>query len=291
MIAKIPYNRKMKPYLLPGIVTIILWGSLATFSNLLIHLPPFYTLGVSFMIGSLLSLRNMKEMFPSLKLLAFGTAGYFGYHFFLFYAFRFAPAVEANLINYLWPVLMVMFTPLFEKQARLKWYHYTGAIFSIIGCIFLVTGAPKESQNGEEYKGYILAFLAALTWPVYSLGRKKLPSTSVWSIGGLCLSSGVLCLFTHALIEPPVSVTTPDILKLIFLGLGPFGLAFYFWDTATRTGDSRVLGALAYLTPVISTMGLVLFAGKDFTTISFIAMVLITGGASLGLLDFRPPKQ
>jgi drug/metabolite transporter (DMT)-like permease len=233
----------------------------------------------------------MKEMFPSLKLLLFGTAGYFGYHFFLFYAFRFAPAVEANLINYLWPVFMVMFSPLFDKNATLKWYHYAGAVLAMSGSLVLVTGASPESQSGEEYKGYILAFLAAVTWPVYSLGRKKLPAATVWSIGGLCLSAGVLCLFTHALIEPPVSVFTADILKLIFLGLGPFGLAFYFWDSATRSGDSRVLGALAYLTPVISTMGLVFFAGKDFTLKSFIAMVLITGGAGLGLLDFRSPKQ
>lgn len=270
--------------------TIVLWGSLATFSNLLIHLPPFYTLGVSFIIGSLLSLGNVKEMFPSMKLLLFGTAGYFGYHFFLFFAFRYAPAVEANLINYLWPVLMVMFTPFFEK-ATLRWYHYLGASLSILGCLLLVSNAPRESLSGEEYKGYFLAFMAALTWPLYSLGRKKLPATSVWSIGGICLSAGVLCLMTHALVEPPVSVTIADILKLLFLGIGPFGLAFYFWDIATRSGDSRVLGALAYLTPVISTLGLVFFAGKDFTMISLIAMILITGGASLGLLDFRRTKQ
>jgi drug/metabolite transporter (DMT)-like permease len=281
----------MKRSLILGLITIILWGSLATFSNLLIHLPPFYTLGVSFIIGSLLSLRNAREMFPSMKLLVFGTVGYFGYHFFLFYAFRFAPAVEANLINYLWPVFMVMLTPLFERKAKLLWYHFSGAVLSIIGSIFLVSGAAAESSSGEEWIGYTLAFLAAITWPVYSLGRKKLPETSVWSIGGFCLASGVLCLITHALIEPRVSITTRDLLKLVFLGVGPFGLAFYFWDAATRAEDSRILGALAYLTPVISTLGLVFFAGKDFTWSSLLAMFLITGGASLGLLDFRKRKQ
>ena len=290
-MTKFFYNKQMKRSLIFGFITILLWGSLATFSNLLIHLPPFYTLGVSFIIGALLSLRNAREMFPSFKLLLFGTAGYFGYHFFLFYAFRFAPAIEANLINYLWPVFMVMLTPMFEKKTGLSWYHYTGAVLSIIGSVFLVSGAPAESTSGEEWKGYLLAFLAALTWPLYSLGRKKLPVTSVWSIGGFCLTSGVLCLFTHALIEPSVTLTTPDLLKLVFMGLGPFGLAFYFWDAATRTGDSRILGALAYLTPVISTLGLVIFAGKNFTWSSFLAMFLITGGASLGLLDFRGRKQ
>ncbi len=280
-----------KRALILGMITILLWGSLATFSNLLIHLPPFLTLGVSFLLGSLLSLRHAREMFPSLKLLLFGTAGYFGYHFFLFYAFRFAPAVEANLINYMWPVLMVMLTPVFDKQAKLSWYHYTGALLSIIGCVFLVSGAPRESESGKEYIGYLLAAGAAITWPLYSLGKKKFPATSVWSIGGFCLVSGILCLCTHAVLEPRVSLILPDILMLLFLGLGPFGLAFYFWDTATHTGDTRILGAMAYLTPVISTLGLVFFAGKDFGWSSFLAMILITGGAGLGLLDFRKRKQ
>ncbi len=274
-----------------GMITILLWGSLATFSNLLIHLPPFFTLGVSFLLGSLLSLRNMKEMFPSLKLLLFGTAGYFGYHFFLFYAFRFAPAVEANLINYMWPVLMVLLTPAFDKTAKLHWYHFLGAVLSVIGCVFLVSGAPGESSSGQEYIGYILAALAAITWPLYSLGKKKFPPTSVWSIGGFCLFSGILCLFTHAAIEPRVSLVLPDMFMLLFMGLGPFGLAFYFWDSATHHGDTRILGAMAYLTPVISTLGLVFFAGKDFSWSSFLAMILITGGATLGLLDFRGRKQ
>lgn len=274
-----------------GLVTIFLWGSLATFGNLLLHLPPFFTLGVSFLLGSLLSLRNFREMFPSLKLLVFGTAGYFGYHFFLFFAFRFAPAVEANLINYLWPVLMVLMTPLFEKTGKLRWYHLTGALLSFLGGIFLVSGAPTESVSGEEWKGYALAAGAAITWPLYSLGRKKLPPTSVWSIGGICLVTGLLCLLTHSLLGPAVSVSTSDAFKLVLMGLGPFGLAFYFWDLATRKGDGRVLGALAYLTPVISTLGLVIFAGKNFTWSSALAMFLITGGACLGLLDFRAQRR
>lgn len=277
----------MKQSLILGGVTILLWGSLATMSNLLIHLPPFFTLGVSFLLGSLLSLRNPREMFPSGKLLLFGTAGYFGYHFFLFYAFRFAPAVEANLINYLWPVLMVLFSPLFVRGTILRWYHCAGGGLAFLGCVFLLSGAPAESSTGEEMKGYILAALAAITWPLYSLGRRKLPATSVWSIGGLCLSAGVLCLITHGILEPRVSLNVDDFLKLLFLGFGPFGLAFYFWDTATRVGDPRVLGALAYLTPVISTLGLVIFAGKTLSGTSLLAMVLITGGATLGLLDFR----
>lgn len=282
-------NQK-KLSLILGIITICCWGSLATFGNLLLHLPPFYVLGVTFLIGSIPAFFKWREMFPHWKILLWGVLGYFGYHFFLFYAFRFAPAIEANLINYLWPVIMVILTPVFFPEQKLKFYHIGGAILSVIGSVFLVVGKGGELRI-ENVIGYILALGAAITWPVYSIGKKKLPATSVWAIGSFCLISGILCLMTHAMIEPRVVLQMEDAWKLLIMGIGPFGVAFYCWDVALRMGDSRVMGALAYLTPVLSTLGLVLFAGQEMVVTTFIAMVLIIGGASAGLLDFFPLKR
>lgn len=276
--------------LILGIITIVCWGSLATFGNLLIHLPPFYVLGVCFLLGSLPAFSHVKEMFPSWKITLLGTLGYFGYHFFLFYSFRYAPAVEANLINYMWPVLMVMVTPYFFPQERLRWFHYLGAMLAVIGCGLLVFGAEVESKGEEIYLGYLLAAGAAITWPTYSISKKKLPPTSLWAVGSFCLGASLLSFFTHFLIEPRVVLQTPDALKLVVMGLGPFGIAFYCWDKACQLGDTKILGALAYLTPVISTLGLVFFAGKTLSLSTGIAMVLIIGGASAGLLDFLPSK-
>jgi drug/metabolite transporter (DMT)-like permease len=75
------------------------------------------------------------------------------------------------------------------------------------------------------------------------------------------------------------------------MGLGPFGVAFYTWDLALKWGDPKVIGALAYLTPVVSTLGLVFFAGQEMTSSNLTAMILIIGGASTGLLDFFPLKR
>jgi drug/metabolite transporter (DMT)-like permease len=282
-------NQKTKSLFL-GIITIICWGSLATFGNLLIHLPPFYVLGVVFIMGSIPAWFKPKEMFPSLKILLLGVGGYFGYHFFLFYAFRYAPAIEANLINYLWPVIMVILTPVFFRDTKLKIYHIVGAVLSIIGSVFLVFGKGGELKE-ENILGYVLAFLAALTWPLYSIGKKKMPATSVWAIGSFCLVSGLLCFVVHMAIEPRVVLQFEDAWKLFLMGVGPFGIAFYCWDVALRFGDSRVMGALAYLTPVLSTLGLVIFAGQEIKSTTFIAMILIIGGASAGLLDFFPSKR
>lgn len=282
-------NQKTQSLLL-GVITILCWGSLATFGNLLIHLPPFFVLGVTFLIGAIPALFRFRELFPDLKILVWGVLGYFGYHFFLFYAFRFAPAIEANLINYLWPVIMVILTPVFFPEERLRWYHLVGGVLAVTGCVFLVSQKGVELRP-ENFYGYVLALLAAITWPVYSIGKKKMKAVSVWAIGGFCLVSGILCLLVHAAIEPHVVLQPRDAILLSIMGIGPFGLAFYTWDLALRYGDAKLVGALAYLTPVLSTTGLILFVGEGVSTTTWIAMVLIIGGASAGLLDFYLPRR
>lgn len=273
-----------------GLITILCWGSLATFGNLLLHLPPFYVLGVTFIIGSLPAFFKFRQMFPGWKIVLWGTAGYFFYHFFLFYAFRFAPTVEANLINYLWPVIMVLITPAFFPDEKLRIYHIAGGAIAVIGSVVLVSGKGLDISF-ENIKGYLLALGAAFTWPVYSVGKKKIGAVSVWAIGGFCFLAGLLCLATHVLIEPRVVLVQHDLILLFFMGVGPFGLAFYLWDLALKNGDPRVIGALAYLTPVLSTLGLVFFAGQELSRSTFIAMILIFIGASAGVLDFFTSKR
>lgn len=282
-------NQKTQSLML-GLLTIFCWGSLATFGNLLLHLPPFYVLGVTFLLGSLPAFFKWKEMFPPSKILIWGVLGYFGYHFLLFYAFRYAPAVEANLINYLWPVIMVLLTPVFFPDQKLRSYHFIGAVLSVIGSVFLVAGKGGE-LNWENAIGYLLALGAAITWPLYSIVKKKFPPTSVWAIGSFCLCSGILCLMTHVFIEPRVVLQSRDALLLFFMGVGPFGVAFYCWDLAMKKGDSRMMGALSYLTPVLSTLGLIIFTDQTIEKTTFVAMILIIGGASMGLLDFFPRKS
>jgi len=278
--------KQSKQSVLLGLLAIVCWGSLATLGNLVIHLPPFYVLGVTFLMGSVPSWIKPKQMFPDLKTSAWGISGYFCYHFFLFYSFRYAPAIEANLINYLWPMILVILTPVFFQDRKLKWYHFIGATLSAIGCAVLVWGKGADLKF-ENLIGYMLALAAALSWPIYSLVKKKMGNSTVWSVGGFCFGAGVLCLVTHAWIEPRVVLQWHDAWLILLMGIGPFGIAFYAWDRALARGDSRIIGALSYLTPVLSTLSLVLFAGQSLTLATGIAVVLIIGGASTGLLDIK----
>jgi drug/metabolite transporter (DMT)-like permease len=78
------------------------------------------------------------------------------------------------------------------------------------------------------------------------------------------------------------ALSARDWLVIVLCGLGPMGAAFFFWDAALKRGDPRRIGSLAYLTPLLSTLNLVIFARLPLSPVSFVAMLLIISGALVG---------
>ncbi|MBY0516370.1 MAG: EamA family transporter [Bacteriovoracaceae bacterium] len=269
-----------------ALIAIFLWASLAMASNLLKGIPPFMQLSFAFGIGAIPALLFPKKSFPPLKTLLVSVMGFYGYHFFLFTAFRLAPPVESNLINYLWPMLMVLMAPLFFKEAKLHWTHFLGAFFAFVGVIILMR-ARSEGFEINSLIGYLCALAAAVTWPLYSLTKKKLPETNALMTSGVCLVAAILCFVTHLLTENTVTPQSTQWALLVWLGVGPFGAAFFLWDKALKRGDPRMIGAISYLTPVISTVLLVFVAHQNATSATWIAMGLMTLGSVVGALGSR----
>jgi drug/metabolite transporter (DMT)-like permease len=281
-----------------ALLSILVWSSLAFLNSRVNALPPFLSVGVALCVGGLVGLLRAREWRLPLRTFAVGVGGIFGYHALLFAAFRMAPSVEVNLINYLWPLLIVLLSPAFLRGFRLGPRHLAGAFLGLAGAALIVSGG-RIGLDAAYLPGYLLAAAAAVAWACYSLLTKSLPPFPTGAVGGFCLASGLLSLGVYAAgraIAPgaPVPVLTGlDWLYLFLLGLGPMGGAFYAWDAALKRGDPRVIGALSYLTPLLSTLNLVLLGGKRLSAVAGIAMSLIVAGAAIGSLDvikaaFRP---
>lgn len=265
-------------YLLLTTIAIALWGSLASLAVHLNNVPPFFILAVSLTTGGCLSLAKWRHWQFKPMLIIIGVLGIFGYHFFLFMALRLAPAVSANLINYLWPIFILLFTPLFFKEFNLSLLNVIGAIISFVGVVILISG-DFSAWSMDYTSGYIFAFLAALTWSLYSLLTKKITTFTSATVGLFCLISGGLSLIAHIGLEESVSPLFVEYLLMVLLGVGPLGAAFYCWDSAIKKGDPRVIATLSYFTPLISTLLLMLTSGQQFTTNMLTSLCLIIGGA------------
>ena len=264
-----------------ALAAIVLWGSLAVLALRLAAVPPFLLTGLALLIGALVGGRALAHRPPPPVALALGVYGLFGFHFFLFLALRRAPPVEANLINYLWPLLIVVLAPLIVPGVGFSARHGFAALLGFAGAALLITAGSAALGRGEAV-GYGFAAASALIWSTYSLMTRRLRHFPTAYVSWFCLVSGALSLACHFAFEPRYWPRETEWLYLIALGLGPMGAAFFLWDRAMKRGDPRVLGNLAYLTPLLSTLALVVFAGAAFTPVSFAAMALILAGAWLG---------
>jgi drug/metabolite transporter (DMT)-like permease len=273
---------------------IVLWASLATLATLLSEIPPFLLTGLGLVIGSLISLplsgfKLSAWKVPS-KTLAVGVYGLFGYHLMLFIALQTAPAVEANLVNYLWPLLIVVLAPLFSRHLKLGARHIVAAGAGFAGAAIAITSSGSVSGVFGFQVGYLFALAAAVIWATYSLMTTKLRSFPTSAIGLFGLVSGVLAIGAHFLLEAPAVISPTDWVLLVILGLGPLGGAFYFWDAALKIGDPRRIGLLAFLTPLLSTTLLLVVSGRELSWQLLLATALIIGGAVLGSGSASEPK-
>ena len=274
-----------------GFTAILMWSLLALMTAASGKMPPFQLSAIAFAIGSLPGIilfiarpGRIKLLRQPLQVWLTGIGGLFGYHFLYFTALRNAPAVEAGLIAYLWPLFIVVGSALLPGE-KLRWYHLAGALAGLAGTFTIV------SRNGLSFDdayavGYGAAFLCAFTWSGYSLLTRRFDRVSTDVVTGFCLATSLLSLFCHLALE--TTVWPADIgewAAVVGLGLLPVGAAFYAWDYGVKNGDIQIIGAASYAAPLLSTLILVAsgFAAADWRIL--VACLLITGGAVLAARD------
>ena len=274
-----------------GLTAILMWSLLAMLTVATGKIPAFQLAAITFAIGGLVGLSTFIRRPEALSALrqpplvwAVGVGGLFGYHALYFLALRFAPPAEAGLLNYLWPLLIVLFSS-FLPGERLAMHHVIGTLAGLAGTVLLIGGGLSSFAPGQ-LPGLLAAFVAAFVWASYSVMSRHLKAVPTDAVAGFCLVTALLAALVHALIEVTVWPETPaQWLAIIALGLGPVGAAFYAWDVGMKRGDIRVLGAASYATPLLSTAFLILAGFAKASANIAIAAVLIAGGGLIAAKD------
>ena len=286
MSASAPLHHADPRATLGGMCAIGLWSSLALLTTLTGHLPPFLVLACCFGFAGLFGLAwaarsgcdGLHAMRAPPPALALGTFALFGYHALYFFSLKHAPPVEANLINYLWPLLIVLFSGLLPG-IRLRAGNLVGALLGLFAAGLLVTGGHGLSIDPAHVPGYLAAFGAAIVWGGYSVLNRRFSGVDSAAIVPACIGVSLLGFAMHLLFEPSTAITTAQWLVLVAMGIGPTGIAFRLWDRGTKHGDIALLGSLSYLAPLLSTLLLVLAGRAEPHWIQALAVGILLLGA------------
>lgn len=276
---------------LVGFAAILMWGMLALLTSLTNKIPPLQltsmTFAVAFGVGIVFWMvngadsrcfRQPKSMWLN------GVFGLFGYHICYFFALKNAPAVEASLIAYLWPLFIVLFSALLPTE-KLRWFHVAGAITGFSGAAAIIMKGVTLSLKQEHLVGYAAAFGCSIIWSAYSVMSRRLGESPPELVGGYCGVTALLSAVCHLMFETSVMPDLYEWAVIMGLGMGPVGAAFFFWDYGVKKGNIKMLGTLSYTAPLISTVILISFGLAEPSSRVAIACFLIIIGAALVALE------
>ncbi|MBO6903029.1 MAG: EamA family transporter [Rhizobiaceae bacterium] len=275
-----------------GFSAVIMWALLALFTDASGRIPPFQLSAMSFTLGTALGFALRAVMTsttptkrPPPAAWAVGIAGLFGYHFFYFTALRNAPAAEASLIAYLWPLFIVVGSALMPGE-KLRWHHVAGALLGLGGTVLIVTNGGGVAFDARFATGYAAAFTCAFVWSGYSLLSRRYAEVPTTIVTWFCAAAAMLSALCHVALEETVwPGGLVQWLAVAGLGLMPVGAAFYAWDYGVKRGNIQVLGAASYAAPLLSTL-ILIAAGRAPATVTILAAcLLITAGAVLAAKD------
>jgi len=209
--------------------------------------------------------RKKIRQLPLLYIFGCGTL-FVSYMLMLFTAIGLANSeqqvLEVGLLNYLWPVLTLLLSIVLLNKKPMAIQLIIGTTLTFFG-IFLIFSQGKQElyllENflknlNQNQVVYLLAFLAAFSWALYStLTRRWIGGKSTGGVLLFLPFTAVIFLVINAFVVEHGVWNIRSCIEAVALGLTIY-LGYSFWDIAMRGGNVVVVTSVAYLTPFISTI-------------------------------------
>ena len=274
-----------KPYLFAGLA-ILFWSTIATVSKLLLNsMDSMQVLAISsfFAFLFLLVLNLIKGNLRELKkfhlkdyaiLFGVGLLGTFLYNLFLYWGMERMAAGKAFIINYLWPLMIVLFACLILKE-KFTLQKFIAILLSFGGVILITAGGIS---GGADPLGALCCVGAAVSYGLFSVLNKKCNYNNylammLYYLFAFLLSAGYLAIEGGQLLP-----TLSQIPGLLWSGIFTYAIAYTFWALALADGETAKISNLAYITPFLSLVWTTLILKEPFDPLALLGLLLIVGG-------------
>lgn len=297
----------MKKNYIYAFTTVFIWATMAAVVKLLLsNMPNLQALSVSsgfaFLFLLLINAKNgkLKELknyssIDYIKIAGLGFLGLFLYSALYYYGLSQLTSQEACILNYLWPIMLVLFSSIIlkEKMTLMKGF----AMFcSFLGIIILSTGSTGAG-NGNTALGIASCIIAAACYGLFSVLNKKadydqsISMMIIWLV--VAVFSAILGFFT----EEWKAIEGMQWIGILWLGIVINAIAYLLWALALKgVKNTAKIANLAYLIPFLSLVVSAVVLKEEIKLRAFIALIFIIGGILIQsfyeyLINKKNPKE
>lgn len=272
-----------------ALLTVSIWATMAASVKLLMNnIPNLETLAVSsvfaFVFLLIMNIKNgsIKEMGKYsakdyVTMAGHGFLGLFLYSALYYYGLTQLTSQEACILNYLWPIMLVVFSSVILKE-KLTGTKIIAMLFSFFGIIILSTGSGNMATSNTAL-GMLSCIVAAACYGLFSVLNKKadynqnIAMMVIWFVVAVC--SAVLGPF----IEVWKPIAGMQWLGMLWLGVVIDAVAYLLWALALKGAENTAkIANLAYLTPFLSVIISAIVLKEQIRMRAIIALLFIVGG-------------
>lgn len=202
----------------------------------------------------------------------------FLYYYILFQAYDILLAQEALVLNYLWPIVLILLSIPFLKQ-KIGIVSIIAVIISFFGSYIIATGGDLLSLSFTNTKGVVFALASTVVWALFWIfnvkdKREEVSKMFLNFCFGLMYITIVLLIFGKFMIPGYKGLA-----GVIYVGSFEMGITFIFWLKALRLSETTAkVSNLIYIAPFLSLIFINLILKEQISPSTLIGLTFIVAG-------------
>ncbi len=285
-----------KSYAFAGIA-IFLWSTMATVSKLLLgSMTGMQVLCISSLFAAVFLLllglgngkvRKMRQYSAAdyIKMTVAGLPGTFLYYMFYYIGAARLPASQAFIINYLWPIMSVVFACILLKE-KMTVRKAVAIGMSFLGVV-IVTGGDLLHLTVQTGVGIGGCVLGAVSYGVFTALNQKWRYDTQTATMVAFGTTFVITLMINVVSGEMSIPTMSQLPGLLFNGVLSFAIPTMCWILALSDGNTAKISNLAYITPFLSLVWTSLLLKEPITVYAVAGLVVIILGIFIQLQDSK----
>ncbi len=202
----------------------------------------------------------------------------FLYYTVLFKAYSILPAQEAQPLNFVWPLVLVLLSVPILKQ-KIHPRDIVAILISFFGVLIISTQGHLLSFKLTDPLGVALATGSSIPWALYWIYNVKDKQDEAVR---LFLNFTFASVYVFILMLSAGELQTPSLfgaLGMTYVGLFEMGITFLIWLKALKLAESTAsVTSLIYLVPFLSLIVIYFVLDEKILPSTIVGAVFIVGG-------------